>query len=437
MDEKKYQTDASPRGDFSGGFPGDSPNDPPLIREINHLMLKVALQDEQLRKTRVELGLSQKRFRELYRLAPTGYLFLDSAGRIQDINMAGMHILEQPVTALLGKPLEGFVIEEDRTRFRALISRIQSGECFRNEAIRISLSESSMVSIRLSGQPLSFNDGDKDGDKQASLLLAFTGIASPDPEQQEPRLSHYPSCMTAENCPVENFEHHDPQDSPGSGSCMCIAREKLRRLSHKSMTMLENERKMIAKEIHDDLGGSLAAIKFLLEDMASRNGNNNDIAESLNKSVAHIQKTIKKTKRLSADLRPTMLDDLGLKATVQWFCRTLRSAHPGISFIISINMDEGGIEEFQKIVIYRIIQEAMVNAVKHSGADTIWLTLSQKSDRAELEINDNGYGVEMKNAGYGLTGIKEKTEICGGAFSLKSSESEGTRLRVTLPAHVC
>ena len=424
MDEKKCQTDVSPRETFS-------PDEPPLIREINKLKLKLALQDEQLRKASVELGLSQKRFRELYRLAPTGCLFLDSDGRIQDLNKAARQILGKHATRMIRQPFEGFVIEEDRDRFKALINRIPSGGCFENEAIRVSSSKNDIVSIRLSGLPLLANDGNK----QASLLLTFTGIASPDPKTHEPPDPQVRFCPSTENCPAGSPEQSDQQNDPGIGTCTCIAREKLRRLSHKSITVLENEKKMVAKEIHDDLGGSLAAVKFLLEDAAFKNGNNDDIAETLDKSIANIQKIIKKTKRLSANLRPTILDDLGLKATIQSFCRQLRSAHPGISFVISINMDEESFEESQKIVIYRIIQEAVVNAAKHSGADTIWLSLVQEADWMRLEINANGYGIEMKNAGYGLTGIKEKTEIFGGAFSLKSSENEGTRLLVTLPVY--
>ncbi len=424
MNEKKSQTNVSPQETCS-------PDDPPLIREINDLKLKLALQDEELRKTSVELGLSQKRFRELYRLAPTGCLFIDSDGRIQDINRAGRQILGRHASHMVRQPFEGFVIEEDRDRFRALISRIPSGGYFENEKVRVSSSENGIVSIRLSGLPLPANDGNN----QASLLLTFTGISRPDPEKHETPDPHVPFCSSAENCPAGSPEQSDQQDDPGIGTCMCIAREKLRQLSYKSITVLENEKKMVAREIHDDLGGSLAAVKFLLEDAAFKNGNNDDITETLDKSIANIQKIIKKTKRLSANLRPTILDDLGLKATIQSFCRQLRSAHPGISFFMSINMDEESFEESQKIVIYRIIQEAVVNAVKHSGADTIWLSLSQENDRMRLEINDNGHGVEMKNAGYRLTGIKEKTEICGGAFSLKSSENEGTRLLVTLPAY--
>ncbi len=232
----------------------------------------------------------------------------------------------------------------------------------------------------------------------------------------------------------------------GESSGLCSAQEKLRHFSHKTLEILENERKRIAMEIHDGLGGSLAAIKFLLEDILSRNGDNAEIAEPLHQTVQYIKDTIKKTKSISAGLRPIMLDDLGLKSTIRWCCSKLKKSFPEITLILEINIDESMIDDSQKILIYRIIQEAMTNAAKHGGADTIWLSLNQSNERLELEITDNGCGFDTGRVlsdkyrdgnGYGLCGIKAKTEICGGAFCINSLENKGTALRITLPLTGC
>ncbi len=229
-------------------------------------------------------------------------------------------------------------------------------------------------------------------------------------------------------------------------SGLCTAQENLRYFSHKTMEILENERKLIAKEIHDGLGGSLAAIKFLLEDILSRNGDNAEIAEPLRQTVQYIKDTIKKTRRISAGLRPIMLDDLGLKATIRWCCGKLKQSFPEITLIVEVNINESIIDDSQKILIYRIIQEAMTNAAKHGGADTIWLSLTQSNERLELEITDNGCGFDTgmvlsdkyrNGSGYGLCRIKAKTEICGGSFCINSLENKGTALRITLPLTGC
>lgn len=223
---------------------------------------------------------------------------------------------------------------------------------------------------------------------------------------------------------------------------LCASKEKLRHISHKTMEVLEAERRIIAREIHDEIGGSLAAIKFLLEDLLTRNGDNHEIAEPLTKTVTYIQDTIKKTKRISAELRPTMLDDLGLKATIEWFSRKLQQSFPGVTFRMTIKIDEASIAEAQKIVIYRIIQKAITNAVQYGKADTIWLSLTQVNDRIEFQIKDNGRGLDMNTLSFkdcaddamsGLTGIKERTEICGGSFFIRSNETRGTFLLINLP----
>ena len=257
----------------------------------------------------------------------------------------------------------------------------------------------------------------------------------------------FPFCDSRLSCAGTDSEVASPDKQPnGETPGLCVAREKLRLFSHKTMAILESERQLIAREIHDDLGGSLAAIKFLLEDILSRNGDNPEIAEPLYQTVEYIKNTIKKTKRISAGLRPVILDDLGLKATVRWLCRLLRQSWPGINFVIEMRLDENKIDESQKILVYRIIQEAMTNAARLGRADTIWLYLAQSGDHMELEIRDNGIGhlkdgvSSETSAGedaFGFSALRQKTEICGGVFSVASYENKGTRLQISLPLSGC
>ncbi len=257
----------------------------------------------------------------------------------------------------------------------------------------------------------------------------------------------FPLCDSRLSCAgldseAESTDKHQNDETAG----LCAARENLRLFWHKTMAILENERRLIAREIHDDLGGSLAAIKFLLEDILSRNGNNAEVAEPLSQTVEYIKTTIKKTKRISAGLRPVILDDLGLKATVRWLCRHLRQSWPEINFVIEMRLDEKKIDESQKILVYRIIQEAMTNAARLGRADTIWLYLGQSGDRLELEIRDNGTGIKKdaisseKTVGedaFGFAALRQKTEICGGVFTVDTFEKKGTRLQISLPLSGC
>ena len=402
-----------------------------LLRALNESLLRLELQDEQLRRVSTELGLFHRRFRELFELAPMGCILIDPQGRVTDINTAGATMLGLSRWDVIDQPLARLVSTESRRRVDTLLHRLFSGLSFSREKIRMAPPGGNAFFLELSGMPEIALNGGKPG---GSLILCSNVSTCRKPDSFTQHMED--ACMTCDSGPG------DEQD----GNVLCAAREKLRHLSHKTMAVLENERKIIAREIHDSLGGSLAAIKFLLEDIASRSQSAPELADPLDKAIGYIQGTIKKTKRISAELRPTTLDDLGLEATVNWFSRRLRNANPAIAFVIEMDIDEESIDEPQKIVLYRIIQEAMTNAVRHSGADTIQLSLVQTGDRIELLVRDNGCGMDTDplspetdspHKGYGLAEIKEKAEICGGAFLIQSTKNEGTLLRVSIPLAGC
>ncbi len=403
----------------------------PLLSALNESLLRLELQEEQLRRISTELGLFHRRFRELFQLTPMGCILIDPQGRVEDINAAGTTMLGLARWDVIDQPLARLVSPESRRHVDALLHRLFSGLSFSREKLRMAAPGGNAFFLELSGMPEITLNGGKPG---ASLLLCSNVSTCRKPDNFGLHLEE--ACMTCDS------GTGGEQDE----NVLCAAREKLRHLSHKTMAVLENERKIIAREIHDSLGGSLAAIKFLLEDIASRSQSAPELADPLDKAIEYIQGTIKKTKRISAELRPTTLDDLGLEATVNWFCRRLRNANPAIAFVIEMDIDEEAIDEPQKIVLYRITQEAMINAVRHSSADTIQLSLVHTGDRIELLVKDNGCGMEtdplspdtdLSHKGYGLIEIREKAEICGGAFLVQSTKDQGTLLRVSMPLTGC
>ena len=165
-------------------------------------------------------------------------------------------------------------------------------------------------------------------------------------------------------------------------------------------------------------------------------------ASSLEKVISQLIDTIKETKRISAKLRPSTLDDLGLLPTISWYTRTFGESYGKVRVIQQIALAEQDIPDPLKITIYRVLQEALNNVGKHSKADTAQIRLRKHHDVIELEVEDNGCGFEVERAlsgydplsGYGLKSMKERAEICGGAFSVQSLTGEGTLIRITLPA---
>jgi len=209
----------------------------------------------------------------------------------------------------------------------------------------------------------------------------------------------------------------------------------LRYLSAQLLITQENERKLIANEIHDSLGSSLGAIKFRMEQVLQK-GDSGD-AESI---IPMIQKAIEESRRIQMALRPSTLDDLGILPTLNWFCREFQKSYSSIRIETKININEKDVPDHLKTVIYRICQEAFNNIAKHSKARLATLSL-RKTDQIGLVIKDNGQGFDLEeklsaenhNRGLGLTSMRERAELSGGAFALESVQGAGTTIRVSWP----
>jgi PAS domain S-box-containing protein len=218
---------------------------------------------------------------------------------------------------------------------------------------------------------------------------------------------------------------------------------QLHQLSRKSLEALEADRRSVARELHDSIGGSLAAIKFGMEEAAEQSLQDPVCGvRQLETLISHLADTIKETKRISANLRPLTIDDLGLLATIEWYTRQFCQRYENIRVIRQIGVEEQEIPEDFKIVFYRVMQEAMTNAAKHSRADTIYVRLKKDASHFEFEVEDNGSGFDSgvvfdrqdRLSGFGLRSMQERAEICGGVLRLDTQPDKGTSVRVTLPA---
>ena len=182
---------------------------------------------------------------------------------------------------------------------------------------------------------------------------------------------------------------------------LSISRERLKHMSRRTLDLLEADRRTISKELHDSIGANLAAIKFSLEEKEmKREQHSGRLEESLKKEIAYLLATIKETKRISANLRPTTLDDLGLMATIQWYLRQFQRLYGNIHVDYRTDIAEKDVPEAMKIIIYRIVQEGLSNAEKHSEANSVRLQMgfSDGNRSISLIIEDDGRGSMSKKS---------------------------------------
>jgi PAS domain S-box-containing protein len=221
--------------------------------------------------------------------------------------------------------------------------------------------------------------------------------------------------------------------------------EQLRFLSSRLLEAQEEERRRIAGELHDSIGQSLAAIKFNVENVLKETGKdlNGRIENSLQQIIPLVQNSMEEVRRIYTGLRPSILDDLGIIATIGWYCRECQKTYIGICFEHQMGIEEEEISEPLKIVIFRIVQEALNNIAKHSGAELVNVCLERKDGRIELAIVDNGTGFDVDSAlvkssrekGFGITWMKERTEFAGGTFNIESVIGKGTTVHATWPSN--
>jgi len=228
-----------------------------------------------------------------------------------------------------------------------------------------------------------------------------------------------------------------------TGVALRQSEKELRLLSSQLLTAQEKERKRIAGELHDGIGQSLSTIKFGVEHALKQMGKGTARASAnpLEAVIPVAQEAIEEVRRIQADLRPSVLDDLGILPTIDWFCREFQTIYSRIRIEKQIDIQEDEVPDPLETIIYRVLQEALNNVTKHSEADLVRLSLRKTRNRIEMAVKDNGLGfnleealsVESSRRGLGLSSMKERTELSGGSFAIQSVKGAGTTVRASWP----
>jgi len=213
-------------------------------------------------------------------------------------------------------------------------------------------------------------------------------------------------------------------------------RKRLEDLSHRLVTIQEEERHAIALELHDEIGQMLTGLKLQLENAATLSAENQK--KQLKQAQTLTSELIQRVRQLSLNLRPSMLDDLGLLPAVQWLT-TQYTAQTGIKVNLVHKDIEG--ERFSpevEITAYRAIQEGLTNIARHARTKKAEIVLKSGSHLLQIQISDQGVGfnpktILEKRETNGLSGIRERVAMLGGNFTIRSKPHQGTSLTVELP----
>ena len=212
--------------------------------------------------------------------------------------------------------------------------------------------------------------------------------------------------------------------------------ENLRRLGAHAENIKEGERKRIAREIHDDLGQNLLAVRIEADMLSARtNERQPRLHARARATVEQIDATIKSVRQIINDLRPTVLD-LGLNAAVDWQIAQFRQ-RTGIQCDLTATHQDIAVSDHCATALFRILQESLSNILRHAEATRVQVVLRVENDWIWMSVGDNGVGVHpsgrQKTGSFGLVGIEERINILGGNFDIHSEPGSGTTIRVAVP----
>lgn len=328
-------------------------------------------------------------YRALFEAAPDGIVLVDANGAILDVNTCALKMFGYEREELVGRTIEMLVP-----------SRLREVHVFEREGFMTE------PRARPMGMGLELKGSRKDG-------------------------SEFPVEISLSPMAVGEERH-----------VISIVRDvterrKLRAFGAGALRAAEEERQRIARELHDDTAQRLAGLMLLLK-VASQIEDRGERERRIEQVREEIAETAEAVRRIARGLRPPVLDEVGLPAALDLLVRSLRRAH---SLDIELSAERTGIrlDPDAELALYRIIQEALSNAVRHAGASRIVVTLRADDREMRAEVEDDGrgfaidrdYGDEFQ--GLGLVGMRERARNAGGALEINSAPGTGTRVRVEIP----
>jgi PAS domain S-box-containing protein len=406
-----------------------------LVHELRVHQIELEMQNEELRKAQVELTESRDRYSDLYDFAPIGYFTFDEKGLIVEVNLAGADLLGFERASLIKKVFSQFVATGSKDAFYS--HRKQTLETGSKQISELELKRKSGRSFyaRLQSAAVMGDGGnliqlrtavvDVTERKRAEVALLEAH------RELERRIEERTADLMATNARLQK----EIEERKRVEEALQRSTNELHLLSSRLLTIQEDERKAIALDLHDTIAQNLSAVRMFLEAKLSTMAGSPPPGVSLENIYTMLGDCIAELRRIMYHLRPAILDDLGIIVAINRFCEEFQDGNHNIRVEREVTVKENDIPKGHKIVIYRILQEALNNVSKHSQAKTVKVSLRKRESGIQLIIEDDGAGFDVDDArtpglrkGIGLSSMKERAYLSGGSISIQSQKGRGTAL---------
>ncbi|MDX1588726.1 MAG: histidine kinase [Oleiphilaceae bacterium] len=336
-------------------------------------------------------------YRALFEAHPDALFRLSTSGRLEEINPRAAELTGMTQSRIKGRSWYEWVAPEDRSLAAEHLKTALKGDSCCYHCLLLTGAGKSPVLVRVTHVPM----GSKGAVKGVFCIVRTVG----------------------EGLAIERSLHQ--------------SREELRRLNREQGRVRESERRRIARDLHDQLGQTLTALKLdlavLIEDLPP-------LPEPLSRRLASLlefsDEAIEQVRGIAANLHPPMLDDLGFEATAEWFLQNwARRSHLDVRWLCD-SEETGRSKGAVATTLFRILQECMTNVGRHARASKVSVHYREGPENAVLSVEDNGVGFDAGNPlspGIGLVGMQERVAMLDGDLSIDSRLGRGTRVTVTLP----
>jgi len=389
------------------------------------------------KRIREALTASEIRYRRLFETAKDGILILDAdTGRITDANPFLQDLLGYSHAELLGKMLWEIGPFRDIAASRGAFRKLQKKKYIRYENLPLETKDRrhrqvefvSNVYRENGKRVIQCNIRDITARHQEEVALASFS------NELEKRVEE----RTAELLTANRLMKKMLDEGKRAEERLSKSRERLRNLSGRLQSVLEDERTRISREIHDELGQALTAMKMDLSLIRRRL-----LSDGLGEPAAKIQeielgatRIIRTVRKIATDLRPGILDELGVVAAIKWMAKNFQN-RTGIRCKVAVQGVDKISDTARATAIFRFAQEALTNVMRHAAASQVTVSMKKKDDTLVLEVRDNGIGIKegriFDSKSLGLVGIRERVLLLGGEALISGKTGEGTVVRVILP----
>ena len=412
-----------------------------LVHELEVHQVELEMQNEELQNTRDKLEALLDQYSDLYDFAPVGYFSLDARGRILKSNLKGASLLGVARPQLKQRPFTNFVVPTSRPFFVTFLERVMAaGEQVCEAALLRDDATSFWASLH------GTLSSDLEGGKKWCRVVVSDITSLKQAQEAQRRMEALAAANAklrqeivhrkAAEAHLEESKHEQTRLLKQSQAMQ----HELRLLSRRVISVQEEERRRISRELHDVIAQTLTSISLRLAALkldASRNPQG--LERSISRTQAEVVRSVNVVHRFARELRPAVLDDLGLVPALHEFLKQF-GTETGIRFKLSAFPEVEEVSSDYRTAFYRIAHEALANVVRHAQASRVEVEIQKLAGAVLMTVKDNGKGFRQAGSIYagqdkrlGLLGMKERLEMLGGQFWMASTPGKGTTVFAQIP----